>query len=266
MKKLTATLCLTIAVLLGLTGVSWSADFEKSLRVLYEDLTPDQRLIIKSLPLRRIEYPQPAGTKYQGIFIDKVCGDHVYGTGGILELDDGEMCFSLKNGEYGFGCLERRIYPGGSGNVLRYGPWVGRNGELRFFDNGGFEVIPTNKEIFALFVCASSNAEITRLFQNAKTEFLRLAKEEDADAMYRLGWLDQFLRRKFSRAAEWYEKSMYLGNKNSKEALSMMCNDANGDKNGNFRWGSFADYPGRTELYADVKRVLRHCNFAEKSD
>ena len=29
MKNLTATLCLTIAVLVGVTGVSWSADFQK---------------------------------------------------------------------------------------------------------------------------------------------------------------------------------------------------------------------------------------------
>jgi hypothetical protein len=29
MKNLTATLCLTIAVLLGSAGVSWSADFER---------------------------------------------------------------------------------------------------------------------------------------------------------------------------------------------------------------------------------------------
>ena len=31
MKKLTATLCLTIAVLLGSAGVSWSADYQKGL-------------------------------------------------------------------------------------------------------------------------------------------------------------------------------------------------------------------------------------------
>ena len=31
MRRLTATLCLTIAVLLGSTGVSWSADFQKGL-------------------------------------------------------------------------------------------------------------------------------------------------------------------------------------------------------------------------------------------
>jgi uncharacterized protein len=31
MKNLTATLCLTIAVLLGSTGVSWSQDFQKGL-------------------------------------------------------------------------------------------------------------------------------------------------------------------------------------------------------------------------------------------
>jgi hypothetical protein len=30
MKSLTATLCLTLAVLLGRCGVSWSADFEMS--------------------------------------------------------------------------------------------------------------------------------------------------------------------------------------------------------------------------------------------
>jgi TPR repeat protein len=30
MKRLTATICLTIAVLLGSTGMSWSADFHKS--------------------------------------------------------------------------------------------------------------------------------------------------------------------------------------------------------------------------------------------
>ena len=29
MKRLTATLCLTIAVLLGSVGVSWSGDYEK---------------------------------------------------------------------------------------------------------------------------------------------------------------------------------------------------------------------------------------------
>ena len=29
MKNLTATICLTIAVLLGSAGVSWSADFQK---------------------------------------------------------------------------------------------------------------------------------------------------------------------------------------------------------------------------------------------
>jgi TPR repeat protein len=29
MRNLTATLCLTIAVLVGVTGVSWSADFQK---------------------------------------------------------------------------------------------------------------------------------------------------------------------------------------------------------------------------------------------
>ena len=29
MKRLTATICLTIAVLLGSAGVSWSADFQK---------------------------------------------------------------------------------------------------------------------------------------------------------------------------------------------------------------------------------------------
>ena len=31
MRKLTATLCLTIAVLLGRMGVSWRADFQKGL-------------------------------------------------------------------------------------------------------------------------------------------------------------------------------------------------------------------------------------------
>ena len=31
MKNLTATICLTIAVLLGSAGVSWSADFQKGL-------------------------------------------------------------------------------------------------------------------------------------------------------------------------------------------------------------------------------------------
>ena len=31
MKRLTAILCLTIAVLLGNAGVSWSADFQKGL-------------------------------------------------------------------------------------------------------------------------------------------------------------------------------------------------------------------------------------------
>ena len=31
MKKLTAMLCLTISVLLGSAGVSWSADFQKGL-------------------------------------------------------------------------------------------------------------------------------------------------------------------------------------------------------------------------------------------
>ena len=31
MKKLTATLCLTIAVLLGSVGVSWGADYQKGL-------------------------------------------------------------------------------------------------------------------------------------------------------------------------------------------------------------------------------------------
>jgi hypothetical protein len=31
MKRLTATICLTIAVLLGSTGMSWSADFQKGL-------------------------------------------------------------------------------------------------------------------------------------------------------------------------------------------------------------------------------------------
>ena len=31
MKKLTATICLTLALLLGTIGVSWSADFQKGL-------------------------------------------------------------------------------------------------------------------------------------------------------------------------------------------------------------------------------------------
>jgi len=31
MKHLTATICLTLAVLLGSVGVSWSADFQKGL-------------------------------------------------------------------------------------------------------------------------------------------------------------------------------------------------------------------------------------------
>ena len=31
MRKLTAALCLTIAVLLGSVGMSWSADFQKGL-------------------------------------------------------------------------------------------------------------------------------------------------------------------------------------------------------------------------------------------
>ena len=31
MKKLTAMLCLTIAVLLGSAGVSWSADFQRGM-------------------------------------------------------------------------------------------------------------------------------------------------------------------------------------------------------------------------------------------
>jgi len=33
MRHLTATLCLTIAVLLGSAGVSWSADFQKGIFV-----------------------------------------------------------------------------------------------------------------------------------------------------------------------------------------------------------------------------------------
>jgi hypothetical protein len=33
MKNLTVTICLTIAVLLGSTGVSWSSDFQKGLTV-----------------------------------------------------------------------------------------------------------------------------------------------------------------------------------------------------------------------------------------
>ncbi len=34
MKRLTATICLTIVVLLGSTGVSWSADYQKGLSAL----------------------------------------------------------------------------------------------------------------------------------------------------------------------------------------------------------------------------------------
>jgi hypothetical protein len=41
MKHLTATLCLTIAVLLGSAGVSWSADFQKGRTVTYEVTAPD---------------------------------------------------------------------------------------------------------------------------------------------------------------------------------------------------------------------------------
>ena len=58
MKKLTTTLCLTIAVLLGSAGMSWSADFQKGAAAYRSgDFATSLRGIVR---VKRLEPPSNA--------------------------------------------------------------------------------------------------------------------------------------------------------------------------------------------------------------
>jgi len=193
-------------------------------RQFIQNLKPAQKALIKSIPIRLIKDFNSSKPLHQGIFIDRVCGP----IDSILSMEDGDKCFDFY-GKVGAGCIVRKVYPSGRGDVLRYGPWIKFDGELEFFERGGAEDIPTSGEQkFVFFFCSEDNEITAKAYKLAIREFNTLAKQGDANAQYKLGFMYQRglgVDRNYEIAAEWYKKSAQQGNINAKKTQCIMCED-----------------------------------------
>ena len=208
---------------------TYKNDFWEGLREVIEEdiknLKPAQKALIESIPIKIIKDFNSKKPVYQGIFIDKVCGPY----DNILSMEDGDRCFDFDNEKVGTGCLTRRIYPSGKGDILRYGPWITFDGELEFYKGGGSEEISISEEQkFSFFFCSEDNEITEKAYNLAIREFSTLAKQGDANAQYKLGFMYQRglgVDSDYEIAAEWYKKSAQQGNINAKKTQCIMCED-----------------------------------------